>query len=397
MRLLVVSPALPYRGVPHAGGQFLLQHLTALVKEAEIHVVAPATPENVAGLGRVPDELVATLVPLPAGQGRITRWWDARTRGPRPEVTIRTTMLPVVRKAARSADLVELQWSPFAWFGPRLRAEKPWVVYAHDVWTQAEGRRLERARDWFAPGERLALTLLHERRERSQLTAADAVFAFSAKDARLISGLGVQGRVHLLEPWLDLPAPNTVARDPDCVLFTGALFRHENADACRWLLHEVWPRVRLAHPEARLVLAGEGPPADVRQAAEAAPGVTVTGWVDDLNDFYAQAAVFVVPLRLGAGLKFKVPQAMLHALPVVSTTVGAEGLVDEAPEGTFAAVTDDAVDFAAAVLTCLRDPAAAAAVGRGGEQWASRRFAFSHGTQRVNDVYRSLLGIDHRV
>lgn len=391
MRLLVVSPSLPYEGVPHAGGQFLLQHLTSLSDVADVHLVVPATPENLEGRDRVPPQLQVTMVPMPAPGSRVQVWWDDRTRGPRPPAGMRRAMLPVVQAAARAADIVELQWVQSAWFGSRLGVDVPRVVYAYDVWTQSEQRRLQLADDWFSAGERFLLRTAHRRRERSQLESTQAVFVFSDKDARLVRELGARSAVHLVQPWLDRPVPTDVVRDRQLVLFTGALFRHENADACRWLLHDIWPRVRARVPAARLVLAGDNPPQDVYRAAAATAGVTVTGWVDDLNDCYKRASVYVAPLRLGAGLKFKVPQAMLHGLPVVSTPIGAEGIVEEAPPEAFAAVTSSAAAFADAVIGCLTDPATAHATGRAAQQWADERYEFSRGTAIVRDVYARLV------
>ena len=76
----------------------------------------------------------------------------------------------------------------------------------------------------------------------------------------------------------------------------------------------------------------------------------MTGYVDDLDPFYRDAFVFVAPLRLGAGLKFKVLDAMAYGLPVVATSVAAEGILEQCGPGCFAAVTDDPRRMAEAIV-----------------------------------------------
>ena len=101
-----------------------------------------------------------------------------------------------------------------------------------------------------------------------------------------------------------------------------------------WFLDHVWPRIQLECPASRFVVAGAQPPPELRDRAGTA--VVVTGWVDDLGSLYAEADVFVAPLILGAGLKFKVPQAMVYGLPVVATPIAAEGIVEHSGASRFA-------------------------------------------------------------
>jgi glycosyltransferase involved in cell wall biosynthesis len=92
---------------------------------------------------------------------------------------------------------------------------------------------------------------------------------------------------------------------------------------------------------------------------------------------------------MGAGLKFKVPQAMLYNLPVVTTPVGAEGIVEETGTSLFGAVTDDPREFALAVARCLSDQAHAAHLAIAGRSWATERFSFDHSiSQQIQALTR---------
>ena len=138
------------------------------------------------------------------------------------------------------------------------------------------------------------------------------------------------------------------------VVFVAGFVHPPNADAAEWLVHSVMPAVWNALPEVRLALVGANP--SDRVLALAGERVEVTGFVTDaeLQRRYATARVAVVPLRFGAGVKSKVVEALQQGLPLVTTTVGAQGLpgVDQV-----CVVTDDAAAMADAILRLLRDDA----------------------------------------
>jgi len=136
------------------------------------------------------------------------------------------------------------------------------------------------------------------------------------------------------------------------VLFVGGFGHPPNADAALWFVREVWPLVRASHPSAHLNLVGSEPTDAVRQLAR--PDIRVTGAVSDneLDAFYRRSRVAVVPLRFGAGVKGKTVEALRWALPVVTTPVGAQGLVDLE---NVAKVASDVHAFAQTVVDLLED------------------------------------------
>jgi glycosyltransferase involved in cell wall biosynthesis len=137
------------------------------------------------------------------------------------------------------------------------------------------------------------------------------------------------------------------------LFFVGG-FRHSpNADAMVWFAAEIWPRILAAVPDARLTIAGSSPPPAVRQLASDA--VTVSGPIsdDELIRRYVEATVAIVPLRFGAGVKGKLLEAMRYGAPVVTTSVGTQGLAAAEP---FVDVRNDASGFADAVIEILKVP-----------------------------------------
>jgi glycosyltransferase involved in cell wall biosynthesis len=214
-------------------------------------------------------------------------------------------------------------------------------------------------------------------------------YVFKAADADLLAALGVTTPVRVLDPYLEAPETSIEARKPGSVLFVGALSRPENWEGLDWFLDHVWPKVLGEHPQASLVIAGADPPRPLQRRA--GPSVTVTGWVDSLEPFYEQAMVFVAPVFSGAGLRFKVPQAMLYALPVVGTTLALEGVSPPAPSSAVGGVFDDADGMAGCIARLLAEPERAAQIGWRARQWAVERYSFQRTVHTALGEYAALV------
>ena len=400
MRVQVVAPHAPHPGVLHAGGAYLLGHLGIVAEQHDVHLLAPDRPGTREEAALAPPWLTVTLAPgVDAGPGGPQ--WHAdrvlrRLRGPAPPPqTLRGLRAAGLVNRARDADLVELHWPEYAYLAlllRRARVRTPLVVFAHDVDSQAGASRVRAYGDGVDRAAELILRRHNLRQERRALEAADLVVAFKASDGDLLRRLGVRTPVHVTEPWLAAPSGATAERVPSSLLFTGAMWRRENEDGVRWFLEHVWPQVRHALPDATFTVAGAGPTERLRQAAAQAGGVTVTGEVEDLEPYYLQASLFVAPLFVGGGLKFKVPQAMLYDLPVVATTVAAEGVVEEAPPGAFLFVGDDSAAMGAAVVKALTDPVRAAVVGAAAGSWSAQHYSFRRSAEALMRKYGALVG-----
>jgi glycosyltransferase involved in cell wall biosynthesis len=139
-----------------------------------------------------------------------------------------------------------------------------------------------------------------------------------------------------------------------------------------WLVKEVWPHIVRRHPNARLQLVGRDPSPSVQ--ALSAADVDVTGAVDRVEPYLANAAVAVAPLRMGGGSRLKILEALAHARPVVATKIGAEGLEDLVDQGILLA--DGSGQFADAVVDLLTDSTEAQRMGRLGQQAVRARYSW---------------------
>jgi glycosyltransferase involved in cell wall biosynthesis len=182
----------------------------------------------------------------------------------------------------------------------------------------------------------------------------DRAIACSADDAAVLGDL-VPAAPHpaVVPNGVDLTAfrPAPLGGDP-VVLFPGSLDYAPNVDGARWLCGEVWPQVRAAVPDARLVIAGRRPVAEIRRL-DGREGIVVRPDVPSMAAEFNAARVVAVPLRVGTGTRLKALEAMASGRPVVGTTIGLAGI--GVRDGRTARVADSPAEFAAAVVALLHD------------------------------------------
>jgi glycosyltransferase involved in cell wall biosynthesis len=141
-------------------------------------------------------------------------------------------------------------------------------------------------------------------------------------------------------------------------------------------------------PECTFTIAGQKPPRTVQDLARD-PAVRVTGYVKDPRDVAAKCGVFVVPLRSGSGVRVKILDALAMGLPVVSTSIGAEGLAVK--NGEHLLIADDAESFAEAVTTILNNKELAQNLGLRGRELVRQEYSWQVVEKRLLDVYESHL------
>ena len=218
----------------------------------------------------------------------------------------------------------------------------------------------------------------------------DALVTVSEHDAEILDRL-TPTRVEAIPSGVDTRAlhPGPVARDaPPALIFTGTMSWPPNAEGLRWLLREVWPRVREEVPGARLLAVGGGAPDDIARLAAADDRVELPGRVPELEPWFERASVVVIPILSGAGIRLKVLDALASGRAIVSTTMGAEGAVVQ--DGTHVVLADDAASFARATADLLRDPGRAAALGAAGRQLAEERYDWRVLGDRFEALLRTL-------
>jgi len=170
------------------------------------------------------------------------------------------------------------------------------------------------------------------------------------------------------------------------ILTLGALRYWPNLDGIRWLARDVLPLVRRDVSSASLTIVGSRPSRDLTALARRQPVVVrVTGHVPDVTPYFERAAVVAVPVRAGSGMRVRILEAFARGVPVVTTTVGLEGI--DAEPGRDVLVADTAGEMADAVVRVLRDPALAADLAMRGRRLAEARYDWRIALAGLDRVY----------
>lgn len=230
------------------------------------------------------------------------------------------------------------------------------------------------------------------RYEREVCRRADGVLAVSSADAAALGTLEPSLRPKILPNGVDtsfFTYRSLASRrndDGPTLVFTGTLDYRPNVDAAVWLCRRILPLIGRKHPSLRLFLVGRDPAPAVRWLA--GPGITVTGPVEDVRPYLYQADVFVAPLRMGSGTRLKILEAMACGLPVVSTTLGIEGIAATPGEEVLSA--DTPADFAARVLELLGDRTKAQKLATRARLLVEHRYDWKAILPGLEEAYRHL-------
>ncbi len=266
-----------------------------------------------------------------------------------------------------------------------------WLLYKRLAETMGDGpRKLLLNRDW-------QLLKVYEGRMCNDF---DAVLAVSEEDKRALQEAmatssatlphqtGRGGKIVVIPIAVDGDEMAPVQRRPDAdhILHIGTMYWPPNIDGVKWFIREVLPLVRAQRPDVVFDIVGARPPQELLDLSKADSCVNVTGYVDDPTPFLQSAGVMVVPLRAGGGMRVKILNAMAQALPIVTTTLGCEGIAVK--HGEHVLIADTPAAFADAVLRVLSDRALGDALGCAGRRLIDMTYDYRAACQPLEEAYR---------
>jgi glycosyltransferase involved in cell wall biosynthesis len=298
-------------------------------------------------------------VPWRPGVAQVVRG-VARTRSISAGRFWSAALANVVRRAAAEAplDLLQVEYTRMAPYGDGVTAGLR-VLDLPDVESALAASYARARRPPLSVPFDLEAAALRAIEGRALGTFDTVVVVSEHERDRLPAG--ARASVMVCPNGIDMPDPLPAATTAT-VAFVATMGWAPNTDAAVWLGREIWPRVEAEVPGARLLLVGRDPTPAVRALGSA--GIEVTGTVDDVRPYLARTAVTVAPLRSGGGTRLKVLESLGVRRPVVSTTIGADGLEDLVGRGVV--VADDAAGIASALVDLLKHPDRAADMGEVG-------------------------------
>lgn len=393
-RLAFVSPLFLFPN--DAGGKIRTTNILRQLKGGffEVVLVCPASAEQLERwreeLQGVCDELVTWTPRKP--QPRWRRALDLFDGLPVNVVSDRTREgRAAVRQVLErgSVDLLLIDFVHAAVLMPEA-IETPTICFTHNVeaeifarHAQQAGKRLMR-RVWAAQHRKM------QDYEGHSLRRFRSVIAVSERDAAHFRQQYGVSRASAIPTGVDphyyhwQSPPEITADAPATVVFTGSMDSAANIDGVSFFLRQIWPLVLQARPQARFVVAGRAPAASLVQLASKYPNVELTGAVDDVRPYVHRAHAFVIPLQVGGGTRIKAYEGMALGCPVVSTTVGIEGL--EAEPDQHYLRCDEPENFAAALLSLMDDATLRQRLSAAARHLVETRF----GQERVGQVFEQI-------
>lgn len=384
-QVLVVSPYSPAPAV-HGGAVRMLNLIREMNERCDVTLIsftdtaAEVEPESLAELEKVCRDVVllpreahnggGMLLPLPMHGFFSERMFE---------------MIEIWLEK-RAFDVVQIEYTNMAHYLPPPCPGMLRVLVEHDVSFVAAARArrnepsaLRRAGLW-VDGLR---TLRHEVKS---IEEADRVLAMSEHDKTTLA--------RYVDPEPISVVPNGVScrdfpfapeeSEPATILFVG-FFRHApNAEAVVHFVEDVLPKIHAEVPEAIFRIVGAYPPPSIQALAESDPRIEVLGRVPETASHYRRASVFVAPILVGSGTRLKILEAMASGCPVVSTTIGAEGIGASADEIWIA---DDPTSFARSVVELIADPGRRTALARQARTFAEENYDWPAIARKLFDAY----------
>ena len=232
--------------------------------------------------------------------------------------------------------------------------------------------------------------LAFQRYERVLSPKFDAVTCTSDIDAAVFQRHCSENVIEIIPNGVDVThyQPDFSAEVSAHLIYIGSMDWYPNEDAVSFFADEVLPRIQENVPDVRFSIVGGNPSARVQKLAER-KGVVVTGRVPEIKPYFAEATVFVVPLRIGSGTRLKILEALAMGKAIVSTSVGAEGL--DLKDGEEIFIADEPEAFADAVTRLLTDTSLRRRIGENGRARVERDYNWQSIGEKLHQLYTKIL------
>lgn len=176
------------------------------------------------------------------------------------------------------------------------------------------------------------------------------------------------------------------------IIFTGAMHYPPNNDAALHLISDILPIVKKSVPGLKTLIVGHSPSEKLIEAASQIDGVTVTGFVDDMRPYLEQATLFVAPLRFGSGIQNKVLEALAMELPIIGTSIAADGLVTASSKAPPVSVADKTEEFAQTLVKELTARSQDPTPFTEGRQFVEENFIWASSIRKLEVILDEMLG-----
>lgn len=229
--------------------------------------------------------------------------------------------------------------------------------------------------------------LLLKEFEKFAISNADISFTCTEEDKKRSLELVSNVNVEVVTPGVDLDfwvCDSTIVRNPKEIVFATTFSWKANVDGLFWFLDKVFPFIRKIHPDVLLSVIGKNPPITLSRYKN----VKVVGWVEKVQPYYNRANICICPLFVGGGIRIKILEAMSMELPIVSTSVGAEGIDATETDGLF--IADKPVFFAKVVNDLLSDFQMVRILGKNARNYIKQKHSAKESFKKIFNYYKRI-------
>lgn len=261
------------------------------------------------------------------------------------------------------------------------------VVFQHNVESQIWKRHFESAGNLALKAYMYLQWRRYDRFERIMCASFKGVIAVSEDDAnRFQKEFQLKNILGHVPTGVDVGFFSEMGYQPEPrhIVFLGSMDWMPNIDGIAEFVRTVYPRIKSRCPSVKLTIIGRNPAPAVLQLQSEDSSIHVTGTVDDVRPYMSRAAVSIVPLRVGGGTRIKIFEAMAMGIPVVSSTIGAEGLPVHDGKNIF--IADDPETFAEHVVSLFNKPEVAASMGLAGKQMVTEKFSWQTAVRQFDEM-----------
>jgi len=396
MKILFVTPYLPYPNVPYAGEITVLNLLTELTSRGhDIYLIS--------GLREAKDKkyldqvnsfcTVLETIEIPSKK---MDWLKALIqwglRGFREGVSFRRKVAKSVKKHSKKInfDIIQIEHTEIAEYIEKV-SNVPMVVDAVDVLVKPALRKYKLEKQVIKKIINFIKYKSTERKEVLIYRKFNKVYTRSLFDKKIILGNHDKLDISIFPTYVRLTefADPNVNREPNTLLFLGAMDRDVNINAVQYFYGNIFPLIKQKIPDVKFYVVGNNPPPTIKHLSERDKNVVVTGFVEDIRSFYFKASVFVAPLFVGGGVIVKILDAMAAGLPVVTTSIGNEGI--EAVPDRDIEIADEPKAFAEKILLLLQKPDVHLQISNNGKAFVREKYEWSRIVRGIEADYKKII------
>lgn len=407
MKILIISPYFPHPRVQHGGGILIYSFLEQISKRHSVTLVSFVDEFESRGIDdvkKLPIELhviqrrkgkqrtfAATVILILRRVIRLIQsifLW-------RPYYVEKYTdrsMAHLIRSltTGTSFDIVQIEYTQMAFYLKYVLSGKT-ILREHEVTFRPAYRRFRKESNPFLKPIRFIEFCQWAKFEMRFVKYFDHALTVTTQDSRLLHRFSGIDCITYFPPGIDIPPEASAERSPHSILFIGSFSHRPNVDAALRLIEKVFPITKRFCLDASLDIVGADVPREIVAAAAKKTGITIVGYVDDVLPYLQSRSVFAAPIRFGGGIKMKILHAMASGIPVVTTGIGAEGIVGADHTNICLADTDESI--AEKICYLFNHKEEALKIGKNGSELMRKNYGWDSLISLYEETCNSILSV----